>query len=152
MQLSEADRRMLRALQDDSTLSLKDLAAASGMSSSTLWRRIQDFEAAGLIRKRVTVLDAEKLGLEVCVLLNVNIANQNRDAREAFERFVALHDEILQCFAVTGGHDYTLVVRTRSVAAYERFLMDELLAHPSVASSETHLVLRQPKNVTALPV
>jgi Transcriptional regulators len=152
MPLSEADRRLLRALQEDSTRSLKDLAAAAGMSSSTLWRRIQEFEAEGLIRKRVTLLDPEKAGLEVCVLLNVNISNQDRDAREAFERFVAKHDEILQCFAVTGSHDYTLVVRTRSVAAYERFLMDELLAHPAVASSETHLVLRQPKNATALPV
>lgn len=152
MEFSEPDRRLLKVLQDDSTLSLKDMAAAAGMSSSTLWRRIQDFEAAGLIRKRVTLMDPVKLGLEVCVLLNVNIANQDRDARDAFERFAARHEEILQCFAVTGGHDYTLVVRTRSVAAYERFLMDELLAHPSVSSSETHLVLRQTKNETALPV
>lgn len=152
MILTESDRRLLRALQADSTQSLKDLAGACGMSSSTLWRRIQDFEAEGLIRRRVTVLDPARVGLEVCVLLNVNISNQDRDAREAFERFVACHDEILQCFAVTGGHDYTLVVRTRSVAHYERFLMDELLAHPAVASSETHLVLRTPKDETALPV
>ncbi|MGI9463164.1 MAG: Lrp/AsnC family transcriptional regulator [Aestuariivirgaceae bacterium] len=152
MKPEESDRRILRELQRDATLSLKDLAERVSMSSSTVWRRVQDLENGGIITGRVTLTDPTLLGLTVCMLLHVNIIEQTADARRAFERFVDLHDNILQCFAVTGTHDYTLVVRARTVEAFERFLMDELLAHPSVASTASQLVLRQHKNTTALPL
>lgn len=152
MQLDEPDRRLLRALQADATLSVKDMAERSGLSASTAWRRLQALERTGVIRGRVALLDPERLGLDVCALVDVDIAGQAAETRASFEAFVRAAPEILQCFAVTGGHDYMLVVRTVSVAAYERFLMDRLLQHAAVASTQTHLVLRQPKDGSALPV
>ncbi|MBM7069341.1 Lrp/AsnC family transcriptional regulator [Actibacterium sp. 188UL27-1] len=150
--LSQADHRILTTLQNDATLSLKELAEATHLSASTVWRRMQDLEAAGVIRDRVALLDPEKLGLGVCTLVHVNISSQTPETRRAFEAFVDLHDTILQCFAVTGEQDYMLVLRSRTVADFERFLMDQLLAHPSVASSSSQLVLRHHKNSTALPL
>lgn len=152
MHISQADQKILAELQRDATLSLNDLSEKVAMSSSTIWRRIQDMEASGVITGRVTLVDPAMLGLTVCILIHVNIIAQSANARREFETFVAGHDNILQSFAVTGGHDYTLVVRTKTVEEYERFLMDELLAHPSVDSSSSHLVLRQQKNATALPL
>ena len=141
--LKENDRRILRELQRDATLSLKALAEKISMSASSVWRRIQDLEAAGVITKA---------GLRVCVLIQVNIVEHKSDVREAFERFVAGSDEVLQCFAITGSHDYALIVRTRTVEDYEHFLMNKLLAHPSVASTATQLVLRQHKGSSVLPI
>ena len=126
-----------------------DLAS---MSASSVWRRIQDLESAGVITGRVTLIDPLKAGLRVCVLIQVNIVEHKSDVREAFERFVATSDEVLQCFAITGSHDYALIVRTRTVEDYERFLMNKLLAHPSVASTATQLVLRQHKGSSVLPI
>ncbi len=151
-ELHENDRRILRELQRDATLSLKALAERIAMSASSVWRRIQDLEAAGIIIGRVTLIDPMKAGLKVCVLIQVNIVEHKTDVREAFELFVANSEEILQCFAITGSHDYALVVRTRSVEDYERFLMNKLLAHPSVASTATQLVLRQHKGTSVLPL
>ena len=151
-ELQENDRRILRELQRDATLSLKALAQKISMSASSVWRRIQDLEAAGVILGRVTLIDPMKAGLKVCVLIQVNIVEHKTDVREAFERFVANADEILQCFAITGSHDYALIVRTRTVEDYERFLMTKLLAHPSVASTATQLVLRQHKGSSVLPL
>lgn len=151
-ELSPADRALLRALQRDATLSMKALAQKAGMSASSAWRRVRELEAAGVIRDRVTRLDPTKLGLAVCMLVDVNIRRQDPAARAEFERWVGATDAVQQCFAVTGAHDYTLIVRTRSVEAFERFLMNELLAHPSVDATSTHLVLRQHKSTTALPV
>lgn len=150
-EISQNDRKILRELQRDATISMKDLADRVAMSPSTAWRRVQDLEAAGVIKERVTLIDPNSLDLSVCVLINVNIKEHRGGMRSAFESFVAGHMSILQCFAVTGSHDYTLVVRTISVEAYEHFLMEDLLMHPSVASAETHLVLRQHKNATTLP-
>lgn len=152
MKLEDPDRRLLRVLQSDATLPTRELAERAGLSASTAWRRLQALERAGVIRGRVALLDPAKLGLDVCALVEVDIAGQAAETRAAFEAFVRAAPEILQCFAVTGGHDYMLVVRTVSVAAYERFLMDRLLQHEAVASTRTHLVLRQPKDGSALPV
>ena len=152
MKLTDADRKILRVLQRDATISMKDLAAAVAMSPTTVWRRVQDLEDAGLIIGRVTLVDPLKLGLAVTILLNVNIVGQNRDSRQAFENFVAGHPNIQQCFTVTGAHDYVLVVRMQRVEDFERFLMEELLAHPSVASTQSQLILRQSKSTTELPV
>lgn len=150
--LSDADRRMLRIAQADAALSLKSLAEKAGMSASSVWRRIRELETLGVIRERVTVLDPMRVGLSVCILVNVDIRTQDADARRAFERWAVDTPMVTQCFAVTGAHDYTLIVRAASVPDYERFLTDELLAHPSVAHSATHLVLRQIKRTHALPI
>lgn len=150
--LSESDRRILRVLQTDASLSAKALAERVALSASTVWRRVQELEAAGVVVGRATLVDPDAVGLSVCVLIHVNIAAHTDETRRAFEAFALREDAVLQCFAVTGAHDYTLVVRTPSVADFEDFLMRKLLAQPSVASTSTHLVLRQHKNATALPV
>lgn len=152
IELSEGDRRLLRALQDDATLSHKALAEKVGMSASSVWRRLKDFEAAGVILERVTLLDPTRLGLDICVIIHVNVVHQQSDARRDFQSWVDRTDEIVQCYSVTGQFDYTLVVRARSVAELELFLKDRLLEHPSVGQTSTHLVLQQHKGVDRLPV
>ena len=150
--LHDDEKRILREIQRDGTLSARDLAEKLSLSTSTVWRRMKEMEDAGIITGRVAVASPEKLGLSVCLIVNVNIVEQTGEARRAFEALVQRHEHILQCYAVTGGHDYMLVVRARSVEDFEHFLMDEILAHPSVATTRTQLVLQQKKNTTALPL
>ncbi len=150
--LSASDRKLLSLLQTDATLPVRDLAERAGLSASTVWRRMQEFERQGLIRGRVTLLDAGALGLAVTMQVSVNITAQDPQARAAFERFVQAEPAVQSCLAVTGGQDYVLIVRMADVARFERFLMDRLLAHPSVASAQSQLVLREVKSGPALPV
>jgi len=150
--LHRDERKILRELQRDSAQSARDLAEKLNLSPSTVWRRMKDMEDAGILTGRVALADPKKLGLDVCLLVNVNITSQTAGSREAFEEFVHTHENVLQCFAVTGGYDYILVVRLASVDAFEDFLMNEVLAHPSVANTRTQLVLQQMKNSTVLPV
>lgn len=152
MILDEGSRRLLREMQKDATLSTKELGERVMMSSTTVWRRIQEFEDAGLIKGRFTHLDPEKLGLDVCNVIEVAISEQNDEARASFENFANANDHILQCLAVTGSRDYMLITRHSSIGAFERFLMTELLAHPSVKETHSSLVLRQHKNASAIPV
>ncbi len=92
------------------------------------------------------------MGLDVCNVIDVIIQGQSSEIRTDFERFVGVNEHILQCFLVTGSSDYMLVTRHASIAEFESFLMNELLAHPSVRSTESKLALRQLKNASALPV
>jgi DNA-binding Lrp family transcriptional regulator len=152
MKLSKSDRAILTVMQADATLSLRDIAERVAMSQSTVWRRIQDLEARGVIARRVTLLDPAKAGMGVCVFVQVNLRAHDLETRTGFERMVAACPEILNCYAVTGGFDYTLIIRAESVEAFETLLMERILAHPGVANSASQLALREVKHETALPL
>lgn len=150
--LTESDKILLRLIQKDTRVSTRELADQSGLSQATVWRRLRDFEAAGLIRQNVSLLDPAKLGLGVCMVVNVNIREQSARTRSAFEALAAALDEVQLCMAVTGTHDYILRVWTEDVAAFERLLMDRILTHPTVAGAQSQLILRTPKDATQLPI
>ena len=105
-----------------------------------------------VITGRVTLADPEQLGLTVSGMISVNMADQTKEGRREFEAFAKAHENVQQCFSVTGSHDYVLIIRTRDVKGYETFLMEELLSHPRVASTQSQLILRHYKNSTVLPV
>lgn len=74
------------------------------MSASSVWRRVQELEAAGVITDRMTPIDPLKVGLEVCVLIQLNIVEHKAEVRTEFERFVEQSEHILLCLAITGSH------------------------------------------------
>ena len=150
--LSAADIRLLRALQQDATKSRSELAEIAGMSTSTLWRRLGDLEAMGLIEKRVALINPEKAGVPICVFVSVTMASHDEKSRTDFEIFVRDCPSILECFSVTGAHDYMMIIRSRSVADFQTFLMNELLGHPSVSSASSQIALAQQKYSTELPL
>lgn len=152
MTLNENDKRILRALQRDASLNRKNLAEDLSMSQSTIWRRINDFEKAGLIVSQVTLLDPRKVGANVCIFVSINVVSHEDKCRKAFEKFVMNAPQILECFSVTGAHDYTLIIRAESVDQFEIFLMNTILAHKSVATASSQVALRQHKYTTEIPL
>ena len=152
MALSDKDVQILRALQNHPDDSRQELADRLGMSVTTLWRRINDLQAEGLIKGTAVLLDPEKTGLPVCVFVFINLKDYSPETRNRFEDFVTSSGQIMECYSVTGAYDYTLLIRSRSVSDFERFLMDEILSHPGVESASSQIALRQNKYNTALPV
>ncbi|MCX8508236.1 MAG: Lrp/AsnC family transcriptional regulator, partial [Rhodobacteraceae bacterium] len=77
MEFSDQERQVLREIQTDASLSLADLSARTGMAQSTLWRKMQELEAAGVIRARVALLDPAKVGAKLCVLAQISLADHS---------------------------------------------------------------------------
>jgi Lrp/AsnC family transcriptional regulator len=152
MKTEESDRRILRELQRDATLTLKQLSERLAMSQSTIWRRIQEMEKDGVILGRATLVDPLAVGLSVCVFVNVNMTAHSTEVRSRFEAFAQSAPEIVDCYSVTGAHDYTLIVRTRTVEEFETFLMKQVLSQPGVATASSNLALRQHKRSAVLPI
>ena len=152
MKLNAAHIELLRLIQDDATLTLDELAEKTAVSHTTLWRRIKALEAEKIIRSRVTILDPEAVGVAVCAFVYVNIASHDSEQRRSFEKLVDQTPEIMQCFSLTGPHDYILNIRVKDIKAYELLLMDKILSHPSVASASSSIALREHKFTTALPI
>lgn len=152
LHLTETDRAVLRAIQKDAGATVRDLAKRLSLSASTVSRRLAELEQVGAIQRRVALLDPEKVGFPVCVFVAVDLVDHAPETRASFEQLVHGTPEILECFSVTGTHDYTLIIRTHSVAEFEQILMERILADDAVAQASSQIALRQHKYSTALPL
>lgn len=150
--LDNTDRRILKTLQDDALLSHAELADRVGSSAPSCWRRVRALEAAGILGPAVRLLDAAKVNCAVNIICNVRMRSHDRKNTVAFEEFVASRDEILDCYSMSGDWDYLLRIVAADVTGYERFLMQILLGHPSVATASSHFALSQTKYSTRLPI
>src|SRR5271170_7375855 len=95
--LDAVDAKILDLIQHDAGLSVAEIADRVGLSSSPCWRRIKRLEDAGVIQKRVTILDREKLGLGFEVFAEIKLALPSKDNLEAFEAAIVKWPEIAQC-------------------------------------------------------
>jgi Lrp/AsnC family transcriptional regulator len=147
-----SERRLLQLVQADSSLSLAELAEKSGMSQSSAWRKIQEFEAQRVIRRRVTLLDPAKLDLKLCVVAHVTLEDHHEEAVASFAAVVEERPEIMECYALSGSFDYMLKIRARDVESYEAFMTRHLMRNPHVRTVVSSFVLRELKSSTELPI
>ncbi|MDW4498376.1 Lrp/AsnC family transcriptional regulator [Sulfitobacter sp. D35] len=152
MDISDAERRLLREIQRDASLSLAQLTERCGMAQSTVWRRLQDFEASGLIRGRVALLDPGRAGCKLTVLASISLTNHAEQTVAAFARLIDGHPEIVECLVTSGGADYQLKIRVADVEAYETFMSQVLLRSAHVREVHSSFVLKELKSTTELPI
>src|SRR5690348_4156920 len=102
MDLDAVDLRILRELQADASLSNVDLAKRVHLSPSPCLARVKSLEARGLIRQYVALLDAQQLGLNLNVFISISLKQQTREALSDFESAISAHDEVMECYLMTG--------------------------------------------------
>ena len=151
-QLSRSDHQLLHALQEDLSVSQIDLAERSGLSRSSVWRRIRELEEAGLIEGKVALLNSRLLGFQIHVMLSVSMNKHSVRTRQDFENHVQTLPEVTECFSVSGDRDYLLHIVARDMESYNDFLNTQILDHPSVHSASSSFALRRVKYTTALPL
>jgi Lrp/AsnC family transcriptional regulator len=110
MNLSASDLKLLAALQENVTLSQIELAESSGLSRTSVWRRVRELEEAGVIENRVALLNPRSLGLQIHVLLSVSMVEHSDKIRQSFETHVERLPEVMECFSVSGDRDYVLQI------------------------------------------
>lgn len=150
---SRCDRpKNSRILQDRGDISHAALAEAVGASPASCWRRIKALETAGVLVKTVSLVNPDLVGRGLNVFCQVRMKSHDPVARRNFERFVESHEEVLECYSMSGDWDYLLRVLVADVADYERLLMRGILTHEAVANSSSHFALKSVKYSTAVPV
>ena len=152
IEITDADRRLLRLLQSDGRMSNQELAEAAGMSTSACWRRVRALEDAGVIHRYAALVDADKVGLSFSAVVHVTLTRQTSEHVETFVRGIERRPEVLECLATTGEADYHLRVVCADLAAYNDFLENFLFRLPGISHVRTNLVLRENKMETGLPV
>lgn len=150
--LDDFDRRILRIVQQQPEISLRDLGEATGLSHSPCWRRLQRLQAEGVISPRRHVIDPEAVGFDILVLCFVKLSRHHRDSLDAFEAAVVHLPEVLQCHSLSGEYDYVLQVIARGVKDYEATIKNAIVELPNVQSINTSFTLKRVKNSLNIPL
>jgi len=144
--------RILQELQRDARQTVQQLSDAVGLSSTPCWKRIKDMEAAGVITGYTALVDRQKVGLNLLVVVEVNLSQHSEDTVQQFESAVAATPQIVRCLSTTGQADYLLTVMARDIQHYEQFLQRTLFKLPGVTHVRSSIVLREVKSEVRLPV
>lgn len=150
--MDAASLAILAELQRDARQTVQQLAAAVGLSATPCWRRIKEMEASGVIRGYSALVDREKVGLHLAVVVECNLEPHTQDIVRRFEAAVAASPAIVRCLATTGQSDYIMTVLVAGIKDYERLLHDVLFRLPGVAHVRSSIVLREVKADVRLPV
>lgn len=151
-ELDAIDRRILRALQQDSLISNQALADAIGLSPPACLKRVRRLRAAGVILRTVSLLSPAALGCALLTVVRVKLERPSEENMAAFEAHVAGLPQVVQCLTVSGDIDYVLLVRSRDVAHYQDFARRMLATAPGIRAYTSEIVLAQNKVTTELPV
>ncbi|MEZ5809855.1 MAG: Lrp/AsnC family transcriptional regulator [Rhizobiaceae bacterium] len=149
--IDQIDRRILAELQLDASLSVEQLASRINLSRNACWRRMKRLDEDGYIRRRVALLDAEKLGLGLSVFVFVRTASHDPGWLKRFRDAVAAFPEITGVHRMSGDLDYVLRVRVTDVKAYDRFYQ-RLIARVPLSDVSASFVMEDIKDTTAVPV
>jgi len=149
--LDDTDRRLLNALQKDATLSLDALSEAAHLSRNACWRRVKALETAGVIRRRVTLLDPDLLGLPLTVFIQVRTNEHDAGWLDKFARATRAMPEIQGVYRMTGDLDYLIRARVADMAGYDR-LYQSLIKRVPLSDVSASFVMEEIKDTTELPL
>ena len=152
MSLDAIDIRILSELQQDGGLSNVELARRVNLSPSPCLMRVRALEKQAVIRQYVALADPQALGLGLNVFISISLKEQSKAALADFESRIAEHDEVMECYLMTGDSDYLIRVAVANMAALERFILDQLTPIPGVEKIRSSFALKQVRYKTALPM
>lgn len=153
IELDRTDRKILELMQANARITNLELADKVGLSPTPCLRRVKRLEESGIIERHLTLLNAEKLGLNLMAYIGISMDRHTPDRFENFEREINKLPEVLECSIVTGQEaDFLLKAVVRDMRHYEEFLLGHLTRLEGVTGVHTSFVLRKLVDKTALPV
>jgi Lrp/AsnC family transcriptional regulator len=149
--LDEMDIKILRLLQDDCTRPVAEIGKEVGLSTTPCWRRVQKLEEAGIIRRRVALLDPQQVNAGVTVFVSIKTDQHSHGWLEKFHSAVVDFPEVVEFYRMSGEVDYLLRVAVPDIAAYDVFYK-KLIARIEIAKVSSAFAMEQIKYTTALPL
>ncbi|MCP4319984.1 MAG: Lrp/AsnC family transcriptional regulator [Hyphomicrobiales bacterium] len=149
--MDRLDRKILRLLQEDSTLAVADIAKKVGLSTTPCWRRIQKLEEEGVIRKRVALLDQTKINASVTVFVSIRTNSHSHEWLLRFSEVITEFPEVAEFYRMSGEVDYLLRVVVPDIAAYDAFYQ-RLIKKIEIRDVSSSFAMEQIKYTTELPL
>ena len=148
--LDTTDLAILKMLQTDARLTIKEMAAALHLSTTPIFERIKRMDRQGVIERYVAILNQRLLGKKLTAFIDISMKEHSKDAIEGFVNEVTNYPEVMECHHVTGESDFHLKVVMEDVEAYNQFVLDKLSTVPNIGKVETRFSLSERKRTNVL--
>ncbi|MBP6778385.1 MAG: Lrp/AsnC family transcriptional regulator [Piscinibacter sp.] len=145
VQLDATDLRLLALLQDDASLTNQALAAKAHVSAATCLRRVARLVAAGVIERRVALLSPDRLGAGLAAIVEITLDRQGAEHLAAFEARVVADAAVQQCWRVSPGPDFVLVVQAPDMASYDALVQRLFTQDANVRNVKAFFAVRRAK-------
>ena len=152
IKIDAIDRRILEIIQRDATHSIQDIGEQVGLSTNPCWRRIKRMEDAGIIERRVAILNPVKLGLGVTAFVSIRTNKHTPDWLASFAAGILSIPEIIECHRMSGDVDYLLKIAVANIAHYDRIYQELIAAVPGLSDVSSTFSMERLKYGTALAI
>lgn len=156
--IDEIDLQLLELLQRDASISQQVLAERVGISPATCLRRVQRLREAGILAAQVALVDPWALARAsgqppgLCCIVELSLDRQDAQALATFEQLLLQHPEVQQCWRVSAGPDFILVVHTLDMQHYQALAHALFTQQANVRNVKAYFATAQPKRGTAIPL
>jgi Lrp/AsnC family transcriptional regulator len=145
------DRKILRVLQEDASLSVAQIGDRVGLSSTPCWKRVQRMESEGIITGKVVLVDQNKIGLGLSVFVSIESGDHSEAWLKKFAQVVGAMPEVIEFYRMAGDVDYMLRVVVADMPSYDVFYK-KLISAVALKNVTSRFAMEKIKSVTALPV
>ena len=149
--MDEVDRKLLARLQEDATIPMADLADHVGLSATPVWKRIQKMEQAGVIKRRVALIDPESVGVGLIVFVAIEAHEHSPDWMARFAAAITDLPEVMESYRMAGEVDYMLRVAVADAAAFDGFYK-RLIAAVPLKNVTSRFAMERLKHTTSYPL
>ena len=150
--LDELDRRILNALQADASKTNNELAALVHASPPTCLRRVKRMVDAGIIERQVAIVAPDKVGASLTAVVEITLDHQAAERMQEFEALVAGEPAVLQCYRVSPGPDFILIVQVADMPAYHALAHRLFASHANVRNVRSFFSIHRSKFETRIDV
>lgn len=150
--LDDLDRRILQALQSDASQTNQELALRVHASPPTCLRRVKRLVEAGVIARQVALLDPAQLASTLTAVVEITLDRQGEEEQQAFEALVAAEAAVQQCYRVSPGPDFVLVVLVRDMPAYHALAHRLFASQRNVRNVRSYFSIHRSKFEPAIPL
>ncbi len=149
--LDETDRKILRILQRNSDLTVKELAAKLHLSTSPTFERQKRLERDGYIERYMAVVNPHKVGNGIMVLCNIRLKQHSQELIQEFMDVVQNLEEITECYNTSGDYDFLIKVYAHDMKSYQQFMLNTLGTINCIGSLHSIFVIDETKNTHGVP-
>jgi len=149
--MDDIDRRIIRLLQNDATMSVREIADEVGLTPTPCWRRLQNLESKNVIKARVALINPEAINLSLMAIVAIKTNEHNARWTKQFHDTIGHFDEVVEVYRTSGELDYVLKVVVPDMAAFDEFYLS-LIEQIDLYDVRTTFVMEQMKHTTALPL
>ncbi len=148
--LDATDIQILKRLQADSNINIKELASELFLTATPVYERIKRLEREGYIMKYVALLNKEKLNRSMIVFCNVRLKEHAKNVGANFVKDVVALPEIIECYNIAGDYDFMLKILVADMASYQDFVMNKLSTIENIGNTQSVFVMGEIKHSTEL--